>query len=50
MNGINTWTLYPMYTPPTQLPRASWDKPNGTSQKTIRKRARYIRSQHRKRK
>lgn len=49
MNGISSWMRY-MAVPRFQLPRVAWDKPNGTSQKTIRKRLRYIRSQHQKRK
>lgn len=51
MNGINSWMLYTMQSiPMMQRVIADYAKPNGTSQKTIRKRARYIRSQHQKRK
>ena len=51
MNNISSWMTYTLpYIPLHQRCIADYSKPNGTSQKTIRKRARYIRSQHQKRK
>lgn len=51
MNGISSFFRYmPLSIPLRQRCIADYTKPNGTSQKTIRKRLRYIRSQHQKRK
>lgn len=50
MNGISSWMRYTLpYIPYFQRVIADYAKPNGMSQKTIRKRLRYIRSQHQKR-